>query len=152
MLLKMCLVLNGPYLLDYASPGRKPYICELAPNLLLMPINFVLGQIDIQTVIRHDLVLLTDLFPGVGTATTKFSSSCIFFFKKKLATYSIRIGIVLNLVIHCYSQRWYMQSEWCRRWAAVKLFSQDGHASGRCRRLLPLNESMTGPLTLDSRT
>ena len=52
MLLKMCLVLNGPYLLDYASPGHKPYICELAPNLLLMPINFVLGQIDIQTVIR----------------------------------------------------------------------------------------------------
>ena len=60
-------ILNGPYLLDYASPGHKPYICELAPNLLLMPINFVLGQIDIQTVIRHDLDLLTDLFPGGGT-------------------------------------------------------------------------------------
>ena len=68
LLLKMCLVLNGPYLLDYASPGHnKPYICELAPNLLLMPINFVLGQIDIQTVIRHDLEVLSDLLRGAGT-------------------------------------------------------------------------------------
>ena len=60
-------ILNGPYLLDYESPGHKPYICELAPNLLLMPINFVLGQIDIQTVIRHDLEVLSDLLRGEGS-------------------------------------------------------------------------------------
>ena len=54
LLLKMCLVLNGPYLLDYASPGTKPYICELALNLLSMPINFVLGQNGIQVVTRYD--------------------------------------------------------------------------------------------------
>ena len=61
--------MNGPYLLDYASPGHKPYICELAPNLLLMPINFVLGQIDIQTVIRHDLEVLSDLLRGEVVCT-----------------------------------------------------------------------------------
>ena len=61
---------NAPYLLDYASPGHKPYICEHAPNLLLMPINFVLGQIDIQTVIRHDLEVLSDLLRGAGTSNT----------------------------------------------------------------------------------
>ena len=63
----MCLVLNGPYLLNYSSPGEKPYICEHAPNLLVMPINVFVGQIDIQTVIRHDLEVLSDLLRGAGT-------------------------------------------------------------------------------------